>query len=165
MQIMRDVRGLLLLVVLGIPLPAACEVAPDWRLSNPAGNETGYYADSRGHASVVFFWASWCPYCRALVPVLQELASDFAGRRVKFYALNLWEDEASDPAKYARNNGVPGTLLLKAEAVAKAYGVTGTPGLFAMDASHRIVYARPSGAEPVAVGDAIAAALTRALAK
>jgi thioredoxin 1 len=40
----------------------------------------------------VDFWAPWCPPCRAIAPILQELAEEYAGRLI-IAKLNTDEDQ------------------------------------------------------------------------
>lgn len=57
---------------------------------------------------LVDFWAEWCAPCRALAPVIDELATEFDGK-VRFAKLNV--DEAREvPAKFGIR-GIP-TLIL-----------------------------------------------------
>jgi thioredoxin 2 len=60
---------------------------------------------------VLDLWAAWCGPCRILAPVIDELASDMAGR-VRFAKLNVDEN----PATAARFNvrSLPTLLVLKA---------------------------------------------------
>ena len=57
---------------------------------------------------LVDFWAEWCMPCRALAPVIDELATEFEGK-IRFAKVNV--DECRDiPAKFGIR-GIP-TLLL-----------------------------------------------------
>ncbi|NLI82134.1 MAG: thioredoxin [Deltaproteobacteria bacterium] len=43
---------------------------------------------------LVFFWATWCGYCRSLMPVIGELAKKYAGR-IKFVRLQTDTNQAT----------------------------------------------------------------------
>ena len=60
---------------------------------------------------VLDLWAAWCGPCRMIAPVIDELASEMAGR-VRFAKLNVDEN----PATAARFNvrSLPTLLVLKA---------------------------------------------------
>jgi thiol-disulfide isomerase/thioredoxin len=135
--------------------------APDWSLKSPAGAQVNFYADSKDQISVILFWATWCPYCRELMPHIQAVADEFKGKPVRFYALNVWED--SDPVAHMQQHGFTFSLLLAAERAADEFGVKGTPGLFVVDKSHVIRYMRVSGEDDldveIALRETIAAAL------
>ena len=50
-------------------------------------------AKTNGRAMVVDFWATWCAPCRAMVPILETLEKEYAGR-VDFYGVNVAEETA-----------------------------------------------------------------------
>ncbi len=70
---------------------------------------------------LVDFWAPWCGPCRALAPVIDELASEFEGK-VKVVKVNT--DENTKVAQEFRISGIPSLLFFsKGEAVEQMVGV------------------------------------------
>jgi thioredoxin 1 len=60
---------------------------------------------------LVDFWAPWCGPCRAVAPVVEELASDFDGK-IKFVKVNT--DENSQQAGKLGVRGIPTLIMFKA---------------------------------------------------
>lgn len=59
---------------------------------------------------LVDFWAEWCPPCRAIAPVLEQLAKDSGGRYV-IGKLNV--DENQGTAGKFHIEGIPTLLIFK----------------------------------------------------
>ncbi|MFT4561098.1 MAG: cytochrome c biogenesis protein CcmG/thiol:disulfide interchange protein DsbE [Gammaproteobacteria bacterium] len=119
-------------------------LAPNWTLRDASGSTVDFHRANSERPAVLFFWATWCPYCRALMPHLEKVRHDYAALGIDFYALNVWED--SDPVAYLNKHNYGFRLLLNADGVASDYGVKGTPGLIVVDRAKNIVYRRNSGA-------------------
>jgi thiol-disulfide isomerase/thioredoxin len=137
--------------------PAHGERAPAWQLDTPDGRAIDFHADAAGHPAVLLFWASWCPYCRALFPALEALRREYEPRGARFYALNVWED--GDPLAYLAKHDYGLTPLLAADLVAESYGIEGTPGVVVTDRDLRVRYVRAPGASPEQVAAAVRALL------
>jgi thioredoxin 1 len=61
-----------------------------------------------GSPILIDFWAEWCMPCRALAPVIDELATEFEGK-VRFGKVNV--DESRAIAQQFGIRGIP-TLIL-----------------------------------------------------
>ena len=48
--------------------------------------------------AVVDFWAEWCAPCRAISPIVQDLAANY-GDRIKVVKMNV-DENPNTPAKY-----------------------------------------------------------------
>ena len=58
--------------------------------------------------ALIDFWAEWCPPCRALAPIIEELASEYGGK-VAFGKLNV--DECPEVAAAYDVMAIP-TLII-----------------------------------------------------
>jgi thioredoxin 1 len=65
---------------------------------------------------LVDFWAPWCGPCRAIAPLLEELASEYAGR-AKIVKLNV-DDHQSTATSYGVRS-IPNLILFKDGKVAQ----------------------------------------------
>jgi thioredoxin 1 len=59
---------------------------------------------------VVDFWATWCAPCKAIAPVLDQLADEYDGR-IKVGKVNVDENPAT-PGQYGVR-GIPTMILFK----------------------------------------------------
>lgn len=59
---------------------------------------------------LVDFWATWCAPCKAIAPVLDQLADEYEGR-IKVGKVNVDENPAT-PAQYGVR-GIPTMILFK----------------------------------------------------
>lgn len=131
----------LLLVLIGFCAVAATaaatelQTAPDWTLSTSDGQAINLDEETEQQTVVLFFWATWCPYCKALMPHLQSMRLEY-GDDIKILAVNIFED--ADPVAFMVDAGYDFTLLPDGDAVAELYGTHSTPGLFVIDADRAI---------------------------
>ncbi|MEJ8568002.1 TlpA family protein disulfide reductase [Elongatibacter sediminis] len=143
------------ITVTGCDRPA--EFQTDWQ---PPGftvihsdGDTFRYPEDLERPTIVLFWATWCPYCKAVMPHLQSILEEYPGQ-VDVVALTIRED--GDPAALLAEYGYDFRLVEDADRAAEMWGVKGTPGLFLADASGRVVFDRmriPPEAAAAASGD------------
>ena len=108
---------------------ADATIAPSFIVKDAAGNKVSLPSGQPG-VDVYLFWASWCPYCKALMPHLQSMQIEY-GDDVRVYALQIRDDE--DPVAFMEEHGYDFILLPQADAVMESYGVRSTPAVFLVD--------------------------------
>jgi len=59
---------------------------------------------------LVDYWADWCAPCKIIAPILDEIATDYAGK-VKVAKLNIDQNPATPPKFGIR--GIPTLMLFK----------------------------------------------------
>lgn len=129
------------------------ELAPNWILPDLSGTQVSLYQEAEaGNTTVMFFWASWCNSCKALLPVIKQLDAAKGDKAVRFYLMNVWEDK--DPVVFLNQfemQHLP--VFLLAENVAQRYDIKITPGLVVVNAEKRISYVRQPGEGPAQVSE------------
>jgi cytochrome c biogenesis protein CcmG, thiol:disulfide interchange protein DsbE len=117
------------------PEPVAAGFTLD-SLTSPGQHIT--LSQYRGKPLIVNFWASWCEPCQQETPLL---ASWYTSQHGHVIVVGLDEnDTASSALQFAKAKGVRYPIGVDpALAAANAYGVTGLPQTFFLNAQHRIV--------------------------
>jgi len=118
------------------------DTAPAWSGASFDGARIEFPAVLAGKPAVVVFWATWCPYCRALMPYLEKIQAEYGTGRITILMVNAAEDGVGDPRAYIDALGFPVVAVSNGDAIAAAYGVEYIPGLLVIDAGGRVAFNR-----------------------
>jgi cytochrome c biogenesis protein CcmG, thiol:disulfide interchange protein DsbE len=82
----------------------------------------------RGRVVMLYFWATWCPFCTREMPsTLETIHKEFRDQGLAVLAINLGEPRAA-VASWVTQHGLTFPVLLdESGAVAGAYRIRGTP--------------------------------------
>lgn len=120
------------------PPPQPGDPAPEFEAPLLESEGTLALEDLRGEPVVLNFWASWCAPCRDEAPVLKA-AHERYGDQVRFVGINI-RDARSAAISFSDVYGV-GYPDVRDEGrrIERAYGLTGQPETFFIDADGVIV--------------------------
>jgi thiol-disulfide isomerase/thioredoxin len=99
-----------------------------FKLKDPKGTEVSLES-LRGRVVLLDFWATWCGPCVQAMPAIQRLHEKFADKPVTIIGMNTWEQKDETAVKFMEKKKYTYTLLLKADDLAKEYGISGIPTL------------------------------------
>jgi len=112
--------------------------APPFELASATGAAKLTASDLRGQPAVVNFWATWCPSCREEHATLQAAAREYQGR-ARFVGIST-DDDAGAVKRFLDEHGAAYPMALDRQSqTASAFGATGVPQTYLLDASGTIV--------------------------
>ena len=83
---------------------------------------------------LVDFWATWCGPCRAVAPIVEELAAEYAG---KLKVVKVDVDESQDVAARYRIMSIPTLMVFKGgQEVERVVGAVPKPMLLQRVKNH-----------------------------
>lgn len=118
--------------------------AADFTLPALSGGKVSL-AEQQGKVVLVYFWATWCPYCRRELPAgVEQISRERRGQPFTVLAVSI-EEPKDLVASWVKGAGVTLPVLLDYDgAVARDYRVTATPTAFVIGRDGRLV-ARAAG--------------------
>jgi thiol-disulfide isomerase/thioredoxin len=112
---------------------------PDFVLQDLSGKSVRL-SDFAGKAVFINFWATWCPPCKAELPDLVEIQSEFGGENFVIVGISLDQIGPEAVQAFVQKAGLNFPILMGNEDVVEAYGsFRGIPTSFLINASHEKV--------------------------
>ena len=109
------------------------ESAPDFTLLNLQKEPVTLSSFREEKPVLLFFWATWCPFCRRQIPELAHLRNQYSPEELEILAIDI-QETSDQVAPYAAQMGMNYTVLLdETAAVSGAYGIVGVPTLVLVD--------------------------------
>ncbi|CAA6801741.1 MAG: Peroxiredoxin [uncultured Thiotrichaceae bacterium] len=108
--------------------------APDFKEVTLANN-TVSLSDYSGKPLLLYFWASWCPYCNFEQSSISDLSKDWQVLTIAYQS-----GDAVKVAAFAKENGIDTWPIIVDEdsSLAKKYGVRAVPATYIIDGNGKI---------------------------
>jgi thiol-disulfide isomerase/thioredoxin len=93
----------------------------------------------KGKVVFINFWATWCPPCRAEIPVLIDLANRYKDR-LQVVGVSVDDGDPADVKKFAKQAGINYPIVMADRAIVAEYGgVAALPTLFVVNPDGNVV--------------------------
>ena len=129
-------RSLLTLLLISFSNLAWTEMAPKLAVHDADGQRIELPRQHEG-ADVYLFWASWCGFCKVVMPEIDKVSSSY-GDDVTVFAFQIRDEDMDDPEAFINQLGYNFEVLPAADGAMEPFGVKGTPGIFVVDGEGRI---------------------------
>jgi peroxiredoxin len=139
----KTIGSLILAILIFLSLPAigydqASDLAPDFTLKDLTGQNVKL-SSYRGKPVLLTFTTTWCPSCRAELPQLISIYSQYKDRGLVMFDINIMEPHAK-VLNFSQKRGINYPVLLDNDGkVANSYGVIGVPSKIIVDRKGQII--------------------------
>jgi cytochrome c biogenesis protein CcmG/thiol:disulfide interchange protein DsbE len=116
------------------------QVAPAWERTDLNGNLVRYPPVDTELNTVLLFWASWCPYCKVLMPHLKDIQDEYGRDKIRIVAVNMKETDETSAINIGNSYRL--MTILNGDDIGKDYGVKFLPGLFVVNDDGVVVFRR-----------------------
>lgn len=91
----------------------------------------------RGQPAALYFWASWCPVCKAMQGAVNSVASDH-----RVVGVAMQSGDAEEVRRYLKSSGLAVDSLPDEDgAISQAFGLRGVPTVFVLNSQGQIRFA------------------------
>jgi thiol-disulfide isomerase/thioredoxin len=108
------------------------QVAPDWILKD-ANDNTVALKDLKSKILMIQFTSVSCGPCRASIPFLKQLASEYNRKDFDFVAIESWTINSNVLKSYQKRNNFNYKFLMSTKDVTNSYQIRSVPVFFILD--------------------------------
>lgn len=112
--------------------------APEIRAETWVNSEGESLSQNAGVYTVIHFWATWCPPCRQIMPVIVELQAQYSDT-IRFVGLTEETIGASEALQYVQEVGISHPIGLGSRSMA-TFGIRSIPHAFVIDPNGVVVW-------------------------
>lgn len=114
--------------------------APDFKLQDLHQNTISFVSFRDKQPVVLFFWTTWCPFCRSELRALNAKYPELVKDGWKILAINIAES-VSKVDRFVKNYALVFEVLLDTDsAVAYAYNILGVPTYVLINKEGQIIF-------------------------
>ena len=131
-----------------MPMLKLGQGAPPFEAQDLRGNSYTLKSDLGDQVIVLTFWSLFCEQCKEEIRLLNDVQRQYDGRGVRVIAVSIEGEPLADRIRnYVDDKGLELTFLLDEHSdgryeIADTYNVPGTPVLYVIGKSGKIVFAR-----------------------
>ena len=100
---------------------------PDITLNNTKGESVNLNQLREGKRSIFFFWATWCPHCRAVLEHINDIQNELDAKNIKFVLVDLGEPDKLVKKFTDKYNIAMDVYLDVDSSLAEQFGLVGLP--------------------------------------
>lgn len=152
----------------GIKMVEVGSVAPDFTIKDLTGAPYTLSAQAGKKVVILVFWSIFCEPCREEMPILKKVGDKYKESGVDVVSVVLdGEQLKSSIEGFVKQEKINSTVLIdeldskEMFMVADPYGVGGTPTLFIIDISGKVVFAKAGRLTEVELEKAVLAAIKK----
>jgi thiol-disulfide isomerase/thioredoxin len=113
------------------------KIAPDWILKD-ANNNILSLSNIKTKALLIQFTSVSCGPCRASIPFLKELATEYQDKNFELVSIESWTRNTNVLKNYKNKNSFEYKFLMSTDEVTRDYKITSVPVFFILDKNHVI---------------------------
>ncbi len=114
-----------------------------WQLKGLTTNDIDF-TSTKGKVVFVNFWATWCPPCRAEMPMIQKLYNDYKNK-VEFVLVTTDSKQKVETFYQKNNYNFPTYAMLSREP--KQFATNGIPASYLLDKKGNIIISKVGAAD------------------
>ncbi|MDD5692057.1 MAG: TlpA disulfide reductase family protein [Candidatus Omnitrophica bacterium] len=127
-----------------ILLVLAVSASADSVILNDLNAEKTDISSYKGKAVLLFFWTTWCPYCREEIIMLNRMAPQMQKEGMEVFAVNVGEADNKVFSFVGKNMLTLRVLLDRDGKAADNYDVIGVPTYIILDKAGKVALRRNS---------------------